>query len=309
MNPRWMSGAVGSMPSLTRSGRPSASLARGRRRAGSRRRCGPARPPPRRLVRRRRRRLRGRRLSPAHEGLVARRPWGPMLDSRPRTGSAPRAVRVSFASQLRASRSAAPVGISAPAQHHRSHERRRRHLHPALGRADSLRPSPPALAARSRTAGGAKPRVRKLRVALVFLGFAALAIVSTIFGMMMAVASDLPQLENRQQYKQEKNSYLYDDHWRPIGIFAPPNHVVIDTSNQISESMKDAIVVRRGQAVLDRPGGRYPRHRPRLRRRRHRRVDAGRLDDRRSSSSRTRSPSRTTAPSSRSCARQRWPTT
>jgi penicillin-binding protein 1A len=87
-----------------------------------------------------------------------------------------------------------------------------------------------------------KPRVRKLRVVFLFLGFAALATVSTIFGMMMAVASDLPQLENRQQYKEEKNSYLYDDHWRPIGIFAPPNHVVIDTSDQISESMKDAIV-------------------------------------------------------------------
>ncbi len=79
----------------------------------------------------------------------------------------------------------------------------------------------------------------------------------------MAVASDLPQLENRQQYQQEKNSYLYDDRWRPIGIFAPPNHVVIDTSSQIAPAMKDAIVSDRGQALLDRPGGRLPRHRPR----------------------------------------------
>jgi len=29
-------------------------------------------------------------------------------------------------------------------------------------------------------------------------------------------------LQNREQYRAEVNSYLYDDHWRPIGIFAPP---------------------------------------------------------------------------------------
>ncbi len=99
-----------------------------------------------------------------------------------------------------------------------------------------------------------KPKVRKLRVLFVFLGFAALAIISTIFGMMMAVASDLPQLENRQQYREQKNSYLYDDHWRPIGIFAPPNHVVIDTSNQISTSMKDAIVAVEDKRFWSDPG-------------------------------------------------------
>ena len=58
----------------------------------------------------------------------------------------------------------------------------------------------------------------------------------------MAVASDLPQLENRQQYKAEKNSYLYDDDWRPIGIFAPPNHVVIDNYGEIGPTMRDAII-------------------------------------------------------------------
>src|SRR5436305_159238 len=99
-----------------------------------------------------------------------------------------------------------------------------------------------------------KPRVRKLRVLFLFLGFAALAMVSAIFGMMMAVASDLPQLENRQQYKEEKNSYLYDDHWRPIGLFAPPNHVVIDTSGQISQSMKDAIIAVEDKRFWSDPG-------------------------------------------------------
>ena len=87
-----------------------------------------------------------------------------------------------------------------------------------------------------------KPKLRKLRLFSVLLGLTVLALISTLFGMMMAVASDLPEIENRQQYGHEVNSYLYDDHWRPIGIFAPPTHDVIDTYGQISESMRDAII-------------------------------------------------------------------
>src|SRR4051794_1575566 len=41
-----------------------------------------------------------------------------------------------------------------------------------------------------------KVRIRKLRVVALLLGLGALAAVSTVFGMMMAVASDLPQLED-----------------------------------------------------------------------------------------------------------------
>jgi penicillin-binding protein 1A len=95
---------------------------------------------------------------------------------------------------------------------------------------------------RDREGRPAKPRVRKLRLLSIMFGLAALAMISTVFGMMMAVASDLPQIENRQQFRHEVNSYLYDDRWRPIGIFAPPNHVVIDTYGQIAPSMRDAIV-------------------------------------------------------------------
>src|SRR5581483_7866356 len=86
------------------------------------------------------------------------------------------------------------------------------------------------------------PRLRKLRLILILVGLAILAIISTLFGMLMAVASDLPQVENRSQYKLAANSYLYDDHWRPIGIFAPPNHVVIDTYDQIAPNMRNAII-------------------------------------------------------------------
>ena len=114
---------------------------------------------------------------------------------------------------------------------------------------------PPRRRWRGRQGGRqAKPRVRKLRLLSILVGLAALAVISTVFGMMMAVASDLPQIENRQQYKHGVNSYLYDDHWRPIGIFAPPNHEVIDTYDQISPWMKDAIVAVEDRRFWSDPG-------------------------------------------------------
>ena len=100
-----------------------------------------------------------------------------------------------------------------------------------------------------------KPRVKKLRLLLILLGLGALAVISTVFGMMMAVASDLPQIENRQQYNPATaNSYLYDDHWHLIGLFAPPNHEVIDQSGQISQPMRQAIVAVEDRRFWTDPG-------------------------------------------------------
>ena len=100
-----------------------------------------------------------------------------------------------------------------------------------------------------------KPRMRKLRLMLVLIGFGALAITSTVFGMMMAVASDIPQIENEQQYKHDlANSYLYDDQGRPIGLFAPPNNVVIDSIGEISPTMQDAIVSIEDKRFWTNPG-------------------------------------------------------
>src|SRR4051794_17357310 len=56
-----------------------------------------------------------------------------------------------------------------------------------------------------------RPRVRKLRLLVVLVPLALLAILSTVFGMMMAVASDLPALENRKEYQDARNSVLYDN--------------------------------------------------------------------------------------------------
>ena len=88
-----------------------------------------------------------------------------------------------------------------------------------------------------------RPRVRKLRLFSILIGFGALAAISTIFGMMMAVASDLPQIENRAEYAHaEHNSYLYDDHWQKIGLLAPPNNEIVDSFGQLGPMMRRAIV-------------------------------------------------------------------
>jgi penicillin-binding protein 1A len=100
-----------------------------------------------------------------------------------------------------------------------------------------------------------KPRVRKLRFLVIMIGLATLAFVSTVFGMMMAVASDIPQIENERQYKHDlANSFLYDDHWRPIGLFAPPNNVVIDSIGDISPAMRRAIVSIEDKRFWTNPG-------------------------------------------------------
>ncbi len=99
-----------------------------------------------------------------------------------------------------------------------------------------------------------KPKLRKLRLFSILVGFGALAAVSTVFGMMMAVASDLPQIENRAEYGHPANSYLYDDHWRPIGIFAPPNNEVIDSYGQLGPSMRDAVVAVEDKRFWSDPG-------------------------------------------------------
>jgi penicillin-binding protein 1A len=100
-----------------------------------------------------------------------------------------------------------------------------------------------------------KPRVKKLRLLLILLGLGILAVISTVFGMMMAVASDLPQIENGQQYSAAtKNSYLYDDHWRLIGLLAPPNHEVIDSWNRLGWWMTHAIVAVEDKRFWSEPG-------------------------------------------------------
>ena len=92
-------------------------------------------------------------------------------------------------------------------------------------------------------AGGDEPpdvslRIRKLRVFALLAGLGLLAAVSTVFGMMMAVASDLPALEE----PSARNSVLVDRRGVPLGRLTGNQKRILVTENQIAPVMKHAII-------------------------------------------------------------------
>ncbi len=111
------------------------------------------------------------------------------------------------------------------------------------------RPAPIVVAPRQRRRFGrtrrprrSRPRVRKLRLLFVLTAFGALAVISTLFGALTSIASDLPRFENRIQFNRNLDSYMYDVNGSPIGPLAPASTPAIDNWDQISQQMVHAIV-------------------------------------------------------------------
>jgi penicillin-binding protein 1A len=88
---------------------------------------------------------------------------------------------------------------------------------------------------------GGRPRLKKLRFLLIFLAVMLLGLVSFVFGMFMAVASDLPSLDNRAEYNNARNSVLLDDLGRPLGVLSRQNQILL-TPNQIPQIVKEAVI-------------------------------------------------------------------
>ncbi|HEY6779953.1 MAG TPA: transglycosylase domain-containing protein, partial [Thermoleophilaceae bacterium] len=98
-----------------------------------------------------------------------------------------------------------------------------------------------------------KPKLKKLRLLLVLAGLAVLAIISTLFGMLISVASDLPSLENKAEYRAAQNSKLFfddpdDPACKDLGdacelarLTGNQNRVLLD-ENQISPFIKNAVI-------------------------------------------------------------------
>jgi penicillin-binding protein 1A len=86
-----------------------------------------------------------------------------------------------------------------------------------------------------------RPRLKRLRMALILAGLSVLALVSTAFGMMMAVASDLPQLENRTEFKRAQNSLLTDVHGDYLATLSDQGRIIIPTRD-IAPAMQHAII-------------------------------------------------------------------
>jgi penicillin-binding protein 1A len=89
---------------------------------------------------------------------------------------------------------------------------------------------------------------------MILVAFLVIAGISTVFGMLTAVASDLPQLSYRAQKNSVVDSVLYDSTGKEIGVLAPPNRPVNDTWGQISPNMVGAIISVEDHAFWTDPG-------------------------------------------------------
>ena len=106
----------------------------------------------------------------------------------------------------------------------------------------------------SANGGRRKPRLNRVRLALILVPLGMLALISTVFGMMMAVASDLPQLENKQQFKNAKKSVLLDDRGRSLAILSDNKSRILVTADQIAPAMQHAIVAVEDQRFYENKG-------------------------------------------------------
>ncbi len=98
-----------------------------------------------------------------------------------------------------------------------------------------------------------RPRLKRLRLALILFGLSILALVSTAFGMMMAVASDLPQLENRSEFRHAQNSLLTDVHGDYLATLADQGRIIIPTRD-IAPAMQHAIIAIEDQRFYENQG-------------------------------------------------------
>jgi len=90
--------------------------------------------------------------------------------------------------------------------------------------------------------GGTRPRIKKLRFVLVLLGLGLLAIVSWVFGVMMAVAQDLPDLEARAQYDAAENSVVFARDGTSLATLTGNEKRILVESDEIAPSLKQAVV-------------------------------------------------------------------
>ncbi len=99
-----------------------------------------------------------------------------------------------------------------------------------------------------------KPRVRKRRLLLAILPLVLLAIVSTVFGMMMALARELPNLETAREFQSARNSVLVDRLNAPLGILASDRNRVLIPFSDISPIMRNAIISIEDQRFYENSG-------------------------------------------------------
>src|ERR1700735_4060268 len=88
---------------------------------------------------------------------------------------------------------------------------------------------------------GGRPRLKRLRFVLILFAVLLLGLISFVFGMFVAVASDLPSLTRFSQFKNAQSSTLLDDLGHPIGTLSQQNRVIV-TPAQIPQIVKEAVI-------------------------------------------------------------------
>ena len=89
-----------------------------------------------------------------------------------------------------------------------------------------------------------RPKLKKLRIAFVAIGLSFIAFISTVFGMMMAVASDIPALENEVRFEKAENSVLLwdaEDEDQIATLTGNENRILLD-EHEISPYIKNAVI-------------------------------------------------------------------
>jgi penicillin-binding protein 1A len=88
---------------------------------------------------------------------------------------------------------------------------------------------------------GGRPRLKRLRFLLILFAVLLLGLISFVFGMFVAVASDLPSLTRFSQLKDAQSSVLLDDLGHPIGVVSQQNRVIV-TPSEIPQIAKEAVI-------------------------------------------------------------------
>ncbi len=96
-------------------------------------------------------------------------------------------------------------------------------------------------------------RLRKLRFLAILLAGLVLAFISFLYGMFMAVTSDLPRLDDRYQFTHAKNSILLDDQGHPLAVLSEQHRILLAPS-QIPRIVKDAVISIEDKRFYTEPG-------------------------------------------------------
>jgi penicillin-binding protein 1A len=86
-----------------------------------------------------------------------------------------------------------------------------------------------------------KPRLNRLRFLAILIAVLLLGFVSFVFGIFVAVASDLPSLTKFSQLENAQSSILLDDLGHPLGVVSQKNRVIV-TAPEIPQIVKEAVI-------------------------------------------------------------------